>query len=147
LESGSNHKLRKRLLQALSREPEARVDSKVVAGSAVRLHDRLAARLSPLIGDVGVSALWTRSLYLTQREFAWLARMPPSAPDESPVTQLRLCLERQPPSTATEAAAAVLATFYGLLATLLGDALTIRLTREAWPDIATEGTPEEKTSR
>jgi hypothetical protein len=147
LVSGSNHELRRRFLRAFAQEPEAQTDATVVAAAAVRLHDRLAERLVPLIGDVGVSALWARSVHLTQREFAWLARTPPSALEEAPLTALRLCLERQPPSTAMEAAASLLATFYRLLVTLIGNVLTTRLTQEAWPEIAMDDIREEKTSR
>ena len=43
-------------------------------------------------------------------------------------------LERQVPSTATEAAAAMFATFAELLAALIGESLTTRYLEKAWPD-------------
>jgi hypothetical protein len=146
LESGSTNELRLKLLRTFAREPGARVDSTVVAAAAVQLYDRLAQRLAPLIGELGVSALWARSVHLTQHEFAWLAQTPASEPDVAPIIHLRLCLERQPAATATEAAASLLATFCRLLVTLIGNGLMTRMLREAWPDMASDDTPEEKTS-
>jgi hypothetical protein len=146
LESGSTNELRHTLLRTLAREPEAHVDSTVVAAAAVQRYERLAQQLAPLIGDLGVSALWARSVHLTEHEFSWLAQTPASEPDETPFSHLRLCLARQPAATATEAAASLLATFCRLLGTLIGNGLTTRMMREAWPDIASENTPEEKTS-
>jgi hypothetical protein len=53
-------------------------------------------------------------------------------------------LERQDPAVATEAAATVFATFTGLLVTFIGEPLTARLLRKAWPDALSDAIAEEK---
>lgn len=143
MESASLEELRLKLFRALSHEA-AGTDPKVVAAAVMRLHDALADRLSQLIGDLGVSAVWARSVHLTQREYSWLARTP-QFDHEDPLTHLRLSLERQPAATAAAAAASLFSTFCSLLGTLIGNGLTMRLMREAWPDIASGETDQEQT--
>jgi hypothetical protein len=50
---------------------------------------------------------------------------------------------QQEPAVATEAAAAVLATFAGLLIRLIGEPLAARLMRQAWPDGFSDAATEE----
>jgi hypothetical protein len=51
-----------------------------------------------------------------------------------PFAQVTLWLEQQDPILATDAAAAMFATFAALLAALIGEPLTTRYLRKAWPD-------------
>jgi hypothetical protein len=89
--------------------------------------------LALLIGEGGVKALTARSLHLVRRDFPWLAEAQDPDPSEGPFAKVGFCLERQEPAVATEAAAATLATFGGLLETLIGERLTMRVVRAAWP--------------
>jgi hypothetical protein len=52
-------------------------------------------------------------------------------------------LEQQEPAAATEAAVALLATVSELLTLFIGESLTTRLLREAWPDDFAGDTTEE----
>jgi hypothetical protein len=104
-----------------------------IAAAARRAYDDLAGVLVPLIGQVGVDALTARTLHLVQEEYPWAQRGDPEQ-GGGPLTQVRLWLERQDPSLAVDAAAAMLATFAGLLATFIGEPMTRRLLRKAWPD-------------
>jgi hypothetical protein len=56
-------------------------------------------------------------------------------------------LARQKPAVATEAAAAALATLGGLLEALIGEALTMRVLRAAWPKAFPPETKEEARIR
>ena len=116
-------------------------DSSAVGAAAVHLCDRLRHQLVPLLGENGVSALYARSLHLTRPEFPSLAIARDAEAADPPFTQLRMCLGRQPPAVAIEAASAFIATFCGVLTSLIGDAMTRRLLRDAWPD----GFPGETT--
>jgi hypothetical protein len=62
---------------------------------------------------------------------------------EGPFTQIIVCLERQDPAVATEAVGTVLAAFAGLLVTFIGEPLTTRLLRLAWPDAFSDASAEE----
>ena len=102
---------------------------------AVRLaHADLVAVFAPLISSSGVEALLGRAFDLAQRKY------PPAelrddmpAPAES-LAQISRWLQRQEPPAATDAAAAMFATFAGLLGALIGEPLTTRYLEKAWPD-------------
>ena len=139
--------LRQAIQRALTQEAGPDADAKAVAAAAFRVYDKLAGQLALLIGEAGVRVLTARSLHLAQREFPWLAEARDPEQSESPFAQVRFCLERQEPVMATEAAAAALATFGGLVATLIGEGLTVRVLRAAWPSGFPDGTEQEAQTR
>ncbi len=85
----------------------------------------MSVRLSPLIGEGGFRLLYARSLHLSSFKFPWLAGAP--ARSGSPFAELETGLKSQAPSIAAEAGGVVVATFTGLLHTLIGEGLTKRL--------------------
>jgi hypothetical protein len=105
-----------------------------VAAAARLAHDDLTAVLAPLISSAGVEALWGRAFDLAQREYPADGRGATTASTDEPFARVNLWLEWQVPSVATEAAAAMFATFAELLATLIGEPLTTRYLEKAWPD-------------
>jgi hypothetical protein len=109
-------------------------DSAALAAAARRAYDQLAGILAPLIGQVGIDALAARAVHLAQRDYPWLAKTRDPEQAEGPLARVSFSLEQQDPALAAEAAATVLAKFTGLLATLIGEPLTMRLLREAWSD-------------
>jgi hypothetical protein len=120
-------------------------DAAAVAAAARRAYDDLVRILAPLIGQVGIDALAARAVHLAQREYPWLAKTRDPEQAEGPLTHVSISLEQQDPALATEAAAAVLAAFTGLLVTMIGEPLTARLMRQAWPDgFADAGTEERR---
>ena len=139
LESAARRELAVRLL--LQAGPNA--NAAALAAAARRAYDELARVVSPLIGQGGVDALARRALHLAQREYPWLIRAPEPQQTDDPFAQVILCLERQEPAVAAEAAGAVFATFTGLLVTFIGEPLTARLLRQAWPDAFDEARTEE----
>jgi hypothetical protein len=125
--------LRQLALRVLMHHAGQDGDAAALAVAAHRAHDELAGVLAPLIGQVGIDALAARAVHLAQRDYPWLAKTPdPERPQET-FTHVSVSLEQQDPALAAEAAAAVLATFTGLLATLIGEPLMTRLMRQAWP--------------
>jgi hypothetical protein len=136
--------LRQTIQRELAREAGTDADAKALAAAALRVSDALGGQLAVLIGAGGVKALAARSLHVVQRTFPWLAEAQRSAPPpEGPFAQLAICMERQEPTVATEAAAAVLATLAGLLVTLIGDPLTMGVLRAAWPSVFPGETQQE----
>ena len=118
----------------LAREAGTGANAPAIAAAARRLCERFAEQLTPLIGDAGVAAICARSLHLTQRNVPGLAPVRASAREDAPFALLQLSLEQQQTAAATETAVAVLATASELLASFIGEGLTTRLLREAWPD-------------
>ena len=129
----------------LAREAGTGANAPAIAAAARRLCERFAEQLTPRIGDAGVAAICSRSLHLTQRNVPGLAPVRASAQGDAPFALLQRSLEQQEPAAATEAAVAVLATASELLALFIGERLTIRLLREAWPDDFAGDTTEETT--
>ena len=139
--------LRNAIQRALTLEAGSDADAKALAAAALRLYETLAGQLALLIGEAGVRALTARSLHLVQRDFPWLAEAGDPGQSERTFAQVGLRLERQEPTLAREAATAVLATLGGLLATLIGDALTMSVLRAAWPSALPNPTQQEARSR
>jgi hypothetical protein len=138
-----NPALRELVLKALARRAGSAAGAGALAAAAQRAYDDLARVSAPLIGQVGVDALTGRMLYLAQGKYPWLVHTPETE-WTGPFAPIVFCLERQPPAVATEAAGAMLTAFTGLLATFIGEPLTIGLLREAWPDAFSNATIEER---
>lgn len=137
--------LRQRLVRLITHRASRSTDANAVAAAAHRTQDDLAAVLSPLISEAGVEALSARAFDLAQREYpADERRRDDNNPTDEPFGNVSLWLERQLPSTATEAAAAMFATFAELLTALIGKPLTTRYLRKAWPDAFSDVRPKGK---
>ena len=152
-----NAALRQLALRVLAQHAGPAPGAEALAAAAYRAYDDLARVSAPLIGQVGVDALTGRALRLAEREFPWLVHSregaqactertpgtPPPEKADGPFAQVIVCLERQDPAVATEAAGAVFATFTGLLVTFIGEPLTAGLLRQAWPDAFPDAGTEE----
>jgi hypothetical protein len=138
-----NPVLRQLALKALTQRAGSAAGSAALAAAAQRAYDDLAQVSAPLIGQVGVDALTGRTLYLAQRKYPWLIHTREPDQWKGPFAQIVFCLERQDPAIATEAAGAVLTTLSGLLVTFIGEPLTARLLRKAWPDAFSDASIEE----
>ena len=135
--------LRRLALKTLAHHAGPAAGAEDLAAAARRAYDDLARASAPLIGQVGVDALTGRALYLAQREYPWLVHTREPDQLEGPFAQVVFSLERQDPAVAAEAAGAVLTTFTGLLVTFIGEPLTARLLRKAWPAAFSDASTEE----
>ena len=128
-----NAALRQLALKVLAQHAGPAAGAEALAAAARRAYDDLARVSAPLIGQVGVDALTGRAVHLAQREYPWLVltREPEQAAE--PFAGVIVCLARQDPAVATEAAGAVFATLTGLLVTFIGEPLTAGVLRKAWP--------------
>jgi len=137
--SGSSLKGSKPLAQHAG--PAAGAEALAVA--VRRAYDELSRVVAPLIGQMGVDALMGRALHLAQREHPSLVHTSDPREPEASFALFVARLERQDPPVATDAAAAVFATFLGLLVTFIGEPLTVRLLKKAWPDAFSDENTEE----
>jgi hypothetical protein len=117
----------------LRQPPGSSSDANGVAAAAAS-YEALARQVTRIVGRAGVSAIYMRSMYLTQKEFPWLSAAAHADGVESAVQQLRTNLEGQDSSAAGLAAEALVVNFADLLVALIGDQLTTRLFQEAWPE-------------
>ena len=130
----------------LAREAGPDATAPEVAAAARHLGERFAQQLNPLIGAGGVAAIVDRSFHLTQRSVPGLAPIRASDRNDGPFALLQRSMEQQDPAAAAEAAIAMLAAIAELLVSFVGESVTARLLREAWPDDFAGDTTEETTA-
>jgi len=138
-----NAELRQLALRALAQRAGSAAGAEALAAAVHRAYDDLARVSAPLIGQGGVDALTGRALHLARLEYPWLDSMCESEQAEAPFAQVLLCLDRQDPAVAAEAAGALFALLLGLLVTLIGESLTTGLVQRAWPDAFSHASREE----
>ncbi len=120
-----------RVLAHEERSPRSHVTPFESACAALQRH------LDRMIGLRGFHALLSRAIFLTRAEHPWLVPLRVS-------DQNGCALEGVAEATKAGAGeapagfAAVIATTITLLASFIGEDLTIRLLREAWPDVPFE---------
>lgn len=118
------------LAETERREP----DPRALAEALDRLCGRLHTRLSLLVGKAGFAALLARALHLAQVTYLALTVV---ALDETGASCLRGATDfaaTHPPQEVEAALTSILAHFIGLLVTFIGEALTVRLLGELWPE-------------
>lgn len=102
-----------------------------IADAIVDTWLEIDAVLVPIIGQGGVGALFRRSAHLSMRTHPWLA----NAQDGSGAIDcvaLKSLLLLQSPAESLAGGKAMLQTFHGLLAGLVGASLTEQLLRPVW---------------
>ncbi|HEV8597005.1 MAG TPA: hypothetical protein VGR23_04720 [Candidatus Dormibacteraeota bacterium] len=109
--------------------------SENLAAASGRLLDELSRRLAQVIGHSGVKAVFLRAVTLCKPEFPFLdERIVSLERGESMAEPLRACLQEQAPEVIRQASVTLFATFSGVLATVIGDRLTVSLLGQIWPD-------------
>lgn len=136
--------LRQRLVRVITRRVGSSTGASAVAAAARLTHDDLTAVFAPLISSSGVEALWGRAFDMARREYPAAESGGDDGTTDEPFAQVTLWLERQAPSAATDAAAAIFATFAQLLTALIGEPLTMRYLEKAWPDGFSDAQPKGK---
>jgi hypothetical protein len=110
---------------------------------SVLAYDDLALVLITLIGSAGVEALTTRASHLALGHYPEWAESDKRESDQ-PFGRVSSWLQVQDSARATEAATAMLSTLGALLVTFIGEPLTMRLLRKAWPEAFAEAGFEER---
>ena len=114
-----------------------------VATAAIDHWERLANQIISVIGEGGFNSLYARSLFLTRSTFPWLAAGAQSAPTDHRFADLKMSFEGQTTAQVSEANGLLLITFTNILAALIGEPLTTRLLRSAWPNEAQDRASKE----
>jgi len=103
--------------------------------AAVRVCDKLRISLTRFAGSDGFTSLLRRALALARAEVPLLQTVN-LKPDCSLEGLGVLAVDAT--NGGPEAAVAIIAHLLGLLETFIGRALTLRLVREAWPDVSAD---------
>jgi hypothetical protein len=132
--------LARRLIAAEHRRNDS-VDTE--AHAAFRVCEKLRESLSPLAGARGFRTLLARALNLAKVESPWLSKLVVS-PDGSLIIPDGL-EPAAAPNDAARGGAALVAHLLELLATFIGEALTLRLVQQKWPNTALGPNPGGET--
>ena len=114
-----------------------------VADAAINLWEQMATQITSIVGEDGFNSLYTRSVLLTLSTFPWLAAASLSPQTDHQFAELKISLEGQTPKQASAANSLLLITFTDILASLIGEDLTIHILRSAWGNDASEMPCEE----
>ena len=133
MKAGDNAVARQLALKVLAHHAGPKAGSEALAAAAHRAYDDFARVAAQVIGQLGVEALTGRAVHLAEQHYPWLLQWRELEQPEAPFARVIVCLKRQDPAVASEAAALVLATLAGLLFTFIGESLTTQLLLKAWP--------------
>lgn len=106
---------------------------------AIQLWELLATHIVSILGEDGFDSLYTRSLFLAQPEFPWIDARLAASKATSRFGGLKRFLKKQTPDQVNKANETLLHTFIGIMASLIGDELTIGILRSAWGNNASRG--------
>ena len=102
---------------------------------AIARWEMISTQIISTIGEGGFSALYSRSVFLARATFPWLPDNALSPPNTR-FTLLKASLEAQRPELARAANHLLLTSFTDILASLIGEDLTIRILHSAWSNDA-----------
>lgn len=122
----TEHPRRQMIDAALARHPEA------VAQATVHLWERLAPELISIIGEGGFKPLYSRSLRLACVQYPWMAPGGIVPSGKGNFAELQARLQAQDVTQASHASRALFNIFLDLLASLIGEVLTMHLLQSAW---------------
>jgi hypothetical protein len=103
-----------------------------IAAALVEIWQGINVALTPVIGPLGLAALYRRSLHLTVASHAWLAVGGSGAVPDKDFTALTALIAQRSSVDAAAAATAFLNKFHEVLISLIGPSLTERLLRSVW---------------
>ena len=99
---------------------------------AVSLWEALASQVISVVGEGGFDSLFSRSVFLGQSEFPWLAEIAHFPKTAGRFEPLQTCLKKQTTALADAANSQLLVSFIGIIASIIGDQLTMSILRLAW---------------
>ena len=114
-----------------------------VVDAAIKLWEQMATEIISIVGESGFNSLYSRSIFLTQSTFPWVAASTQSPLTNQRFAELKMNFEGQTPAQAIEANSLLLITFTDILASLIGEQLTNTILRSAWGNDATSKTNKE----
>jgi len=106
--------------------------------AAIDSWDRIATQIIAVVGEGGFNSLFARSVFLTEYTFPWLAAVLLSPQDDYRFAKLKMSFEGQTLEDAKASNSLLLITFTDIMASLIGEHLTIRLMRSAWGEDPSE---------
>lgn len=115
------------IIAALEHKVRSGAGATQIANSVATALRHVEASLTPILGPLGVAALYRRSLLLTSRSHPWLAGLAGSASNTVELAALVAAMAERDSNDVAQAGGDLLQRFYALVDSLIGAALTHRL--------------------
>lgn len=131
--------------QPLANRVASDADPAQIAAAVATIWNEIDDALTPIIGPLGLVALYRRTVHLTAAQHPWLAGRDEGVLTDTDPAVVKPVLARRSSAEAAAGGSAFLNTFHELLASLIGPSLTTRLLRTAW-DNSSSGPPAQDTS-
>ena len=103
--------------------------------TAKRLYERLVQHVSPVVGEAGFDALFARSLKKIRPSFSFLRELEAGGPAYDVSIHFFESLGKQKLDVVNQVAVDISVAFADLLSTFIGEGLTWKLLRDAWPEV------------
>ena len=125
--------LRHRLIKMISSiNGDDDVDKSII------LWDQMASKIISIVGENGFKSLYVRSLQICTIKFSWLSSYNPKSESNNQFNGLKICLKKQTSHQIADVNFELLITLTDILASLIGEPITIKILCMAWGDVATE---------
>ncbi len=137
----------------VAHEASARGSAGVDTPAAFRVCEKLRKPLTALTGSAGFRSLLSRALVIAQREVPALSELRVAAEGslENGVVHTQTSQDHQSIQRKNEQAAdgglLLVAELLGLLHIFIGEAITLRLVRDVWPNAPVHPTESERTDK
>ena len=105
---------------------------KNAADAAINLWEQMAHQVISIVGEGGFNSLYARSLFLSQPKFPWLSAISHSPQADSRFAELKKSFAAQSPAHVNEANILLLITLTDIMASIIGEQLTMGILRSAW---------------
>jgi hypothetical protein len=107
-------------------------DPAQIAAAVLVIWEEIDDALTPILGPLGLVALYRRTVHLSAAQHPWLAGRDEGLLTDTDPAALKSVLARRSSAEAAAGGSAFLNTFHELLASLIGPSLTARLLRSVW---------------
>ncbi|MEO8343507.1 MAG: hypothetical protein ABI536_06770 [Gallionella sp.] len=105
---------------------------KNAADAAINIWRLMASEIISIVGESGFNSLYARSLFIARPEFPWLAEAAHAVHADSRFTELKNSFENKTPAQITKANLQLLIVFTDIVASVIGEQLTMSILRSAW---------------
>lgn len=122
----------KRILDTLKHRANGQPGAGSTAACVTALCEEICTALTPIVGPRGVAALYKRSLFLTSHAHPVLRGLHENVQHGTDLSALTATLMPLSETEAAQVGAALLSSFYELLASLIGPSLTERVLHSLW---------------
>jgi len=116
-----------------------------IAAAVLAIWEEIDDALTPIVGPLGLIALYRRTVHLAAAQHPWLAGRDEGILTDTDPAVLKSVLAQRSSAEAAAGGSAFLNTFHDLLASLIGPSLTARLLRSVW-EPPSSGTAAQDTS-